>query len=358
MQKKNLKMYVMAIMVMGVIVGSYMYRTMSERPAFTLQKVEKGNITETIEVSGKIVPQVSTDLSFQKIGKVAEIDHAVGDAVRTGDVLARLDSSEIGTQLDAANNKVTAAEAILKQYQENLKSAKYKLKVIKADSSLTYNDKKVQEKVIDADASLVDAQAAQVAAAKDNAAYYTLQKQKNNLVAPVDGIISEKNIEVGETVAVAAPVMTLISQNDYKIEAYVAQSDVSKIQVGARAKVELKASGNNDSLAAKVVSVDPAETNENGVSGYKVTLEFESALPGIRSGLSADISIALGQKNGVLVVAQKDVIQKDGQSFVMVPDARGQENLKQVQTGVSGQDNVEIVSGLNDGDQIFSLQSK
>ena len=358
MKKVSVELSILAILVIGVIAAGYIYRAMSERPTFTLQKVMVGNVTETVEATGTIVPQVSTVLSFQVAGRIAAINHSAGDSVKKGDILVSLDSSDANVLLKQANDQKAAATAAVEQATENFKGAQYKLDTLERDGTSKYYDKKVQEKTIAAASAAEDLQQALLASATSSVQYATLQLQKNYLLAPADGVIAEKNVEVGESVAMADPVMTLISQHDYKIEAYVSQMDVAQIKVGDTATVSIKSSGNGKDLTAKVTLIDPAETQQDGVSGYKVTFEFNSNDPSIRSGLSADVSIALGEKTGVAVVAKEDLVQKDGQNFVMVPDAQGKEILKQVQIGMAGKDSVEIVSGLQIGDSIFSLQTK
>lgn len=356
MKKKDLKLAIIAIVILGIIVGSYMYHVMAERPVFVLKTVGTGNLSEAVSATGKVVPDTSADLSFERSGKIVKIDHAVGDQVKAGEVLASLDGSDAAAQLDQAKSQADAARGVLKQYQENLKSAKYKLKALKADSTQTYNDKQEQEKIIDADGALVDSQTAQVAAADANVKYLSLQAAKNNLTAPFDGTVSVKDAEEGETVAAGAPMFTLISPA-YKIEAYFSQADVAKLKIGDSAQVSLEASGSGQNLPAKVTAIDPSATQMNGVSGYKVTLKLDADAQ-LRAGLDADVSIKVGEHDNVVTVFKVDVIEKDNESYVMVPDARGKETLKKVQTGISSGNETEIVSGLSAGDQIFSLQGK
>lgn len=356
MKNKNLKLSIIAIVVLGIIIGSYLYHVMAERPVFVLKTVRTGNLSEAVSATGHVVPDISADLSFERSGKIVKIDHAVGDQVKAGEVLASLDGSDVVTQLDQAKFQADSARAVLKQYQENLKSAKYKLKALKADSRQTYNDKQEQEKIIDADEALVDSRIAQVASANANVKYLSLQVAKNKLTAPFDGIVSVKDAEEGEVVVAGAPIFTLISSG-YKIEAYFSQKDVARLKIGDRAQISLEASGNGQDLSAKVTAIDPSATQMKGVSGYKVTLKLDSDAK-LRAGLDADISIKVGEHNNVVTVSKADVVKKNNQLYVMVPDAQGKETLKKVRTGISSGNVTEIVSGLSAGDQIFSLQSK
>ncbi len=358
MEQKNLTLSMIALVIIGTITGSYMYRVMSARPTFSLQTVQRGNVQETVSLTGTVVPETSVDLSFEKTGRINAINYVVGDNVSAGDVLASLDSSDEQLRLNQANAGVASAKAILEQYQENFKGAKYKLDALERDGVSKYNDKKVQEKVIDANEALVKAQEAQVLSAQNNAAYYGLQLGKNYLRAPITGIITQKNIEVGETAESAKTVFTIIKKDKYKIETYASQLDVAKLKVGDDSQISIKASGILNVLSAKIISIDPSATMQSGNSGYKVTLEFDATSSEVRAGISADALIKVGEKNDAVTISKADLIQKDNQNFVMVPDAQGKESLKKVEIGIMGSDIVEIVSGLNSGDEIFSLMTK
>jgi len=97
---------------------------------------------------------------------------------------------------------------------------------------------------------------------------------KTVLSAPFDGIVTSVNAKLGQTVAIGAPMVGMISNANYQIEGYVSEADAAKIHNGETANVTLDAYGSSVLFPVKVVLVDPAETVQNGVSSYKVTFQF------------------------------------------------------------------------------------
>jgi HlyD family secretion protein len=176
---------------------------------------------------------------------------------------------------------------------------------------------------------------------------------KRIIRAPIDGVITDIRTEVGENISSGTPVISLISSNQFQIEANLPESDVAKVEIGAEADVTLDAYGSDVIFHAKVVAVDPGETVIDGVATYKTTLQFIETDPRIKSGMTADILIKGEQKEGVLSVPQRAIIVRDGKKYVQVLEGeKVQEKL--IQTGLRGSDgSVEVTDGLQAGEQVI-----
>lgn len=358
MNKKFFVTLIVAILIIGFSVGSYIWSWTSERPNLSPASVQTGNIAETVRITGSIQPETTAELGFEKAGRITELDAAVGDHVKAGQVLARVDDLDTAAQEAQALAQVDQASAVLKEYQEKTKADKYLLEKVEKESTHTYQDTMIQRKQVDADNALMAAQQAAIQAAQQNLTYNQIQVSKATIVAPFSGIISAKNNEVGDVVASAAPVYTLITGNDYKIEAYASEADVSKIKPGDPAEVDLQADGSESGFQTQVVSVDPAAVMENGVPSYKVTLKFSGDSATVKVGDSVDVTITTAQKNDAMIVPAQDVITKNGKSYVTVSEL-GLPVLKEVQTGIaSAAGQVEIISGLTDGQKILSVNAQ
>jgi len=102
-------------------------------------------------------------------------------------------------------------------------------------------------------------------------------------------------IAVSNTVNLV-PIITMIDDNNFEIDAYASELDVKNISVGQNAKVTLDNDG-QQVLDAKVAAVDPAATLQNNVSSYKVTLNFTESNLKLSSGTDANVEIGLGNLN-------------------------------------------------------------
>jgi hypothetical protein len=145
----------------------------------------------------------------------------------------------------------------------------------------------------------------------------------------------------------------MTSANIFQIESYVPEINIALIKFGDSAKITLDAYGDNTFFEAKVVSIDPAETVRDGVSTYKIKLQFIEKDERIKSGMTANVAIIIFNKPHVIVVPGGVVLEQDGKKFVQIKN--GKEILeREVTTGdVSLLGQIEIVSGLEDGEQVI-----
>jgi RND family efflux transporter MFP subunit len=282
-----------AILVVGFIIGSYLYKDLSQRPTAQLQKE---NVAKIINLNGKVKSENESDLGFEIGGRVIALNYKVGDRVSRGAVLAKVDSSDLNAQYQSALNEVESAKAVLEKNEKLVKVDEYKLKSLK-HSGADSNTKKAQEAQISADKATVESQEATVRALINSAQVIKDDTGKTVILAPFNGLITKQDVKVGE-IAVSntvnpLPILTLVDENNLQIEAYASQLDVKNIFVGQVAKVTL----DNDEgkiLEAKVISVDPAATIVNNISTYKVVLNFSDKSLRPTLGTDANIEINLG----------------------------------------------------------------
>lgn len=184
-----------------------------------------------------------------------------------------------------------------------------------------------------------------------------LQNAKNELSdyyikAPFDGVITMIDAKVGEIASPNVPLVKMMSAGTFQIESYVPEVNIAQIKFGDEASITLDAYGENVLFYAKVISIDPAETIRDGVSTYKIKLQFDTTDERIKSGMTASVKIIIFSKPNVIVIPGGVVFDKDGKKFVQVKiDEEVVE--KEIVLGITsplGQ--VEVVSGLSDGDKV------
>ena len=212
----------------------------------------------------------------------------------------------------------------------------------------------------------------QLEQAKASLALIQVQISKYRLVAPFSGVVANVDIKAGQIISPNEVMVSMIGRTKFQIEANISEADIAKISVGDGAKVTLDAYGDESVFTAKVVHIDPAGRVIDGITVYKVTLEFDLVDERILSGLTADIDILTDQKGGVLYIPSRNVIYKNGKKYVKVfvgedsNDSRfasltsvskkDDQNIFEIEieTGLKGSDGgVEVISGLNEGDQLI-----
>ncbi|MDD5489997.1 MAG: efflux RND transporter periplasmic adaptor subunit, partial [Candidatus Moranbacteria bacterium] len=321
-------------------------------PVYSEIEVKKGEIQEIFSLDGKVQPQDSADLGFEIGGKIVKLNFEVGDSVKAGTILANVNAADLQAEYRAAQALAKSARANVEQYDELLKKEKAKLDSLKKTSTANSADKRAQKRQIEASEAEVAVQEAQLEAAFENAKAAGAQIPKTAVAAPFDGIISKQDVKTGEVVQADAPIITLISPDSFKIEAFASEIDVNKIRIGDSAQITLDDQPGKN-FAAKIVAIDPAESTVNNVSNYKITLNFSENVENLRSGVGANVSVVSKNKGGVLVVPKDAIFEESGKKYVYA-SKNGLRVKAKVQTGINGSNNtIEIVSGLVEGDKLF-----
>lgn len=277
---------------------------------------------------------------------------AMSDPTIRGDV-SSADQTTVNTNISNMNtaltNISTAQQTIVSQKitnQTNINSAENTLKKAKDDLA------KVQAGPRDVDAAVYRAKVE-----KARASMVELQQKLSDatLKSPIDGVVSKVNIKIGE-VAIAGgdSVISLISPNKFQIEVDIPEADIGKIELGDMVKIILDAFP-EEFWPGQVAEMEPAETLVDGVVYYRVTVIFDKIDEKIKSGMSADVTIQTDKKESVIAVPYRAIIYKNNKRFVKILE---EETFKEVEVevGIRGSDgNVEIVSGINEGDKVVTF---
>lgn len=258
----------------------------------------------------------------------------------------------IESQKISNQNNVSSAQTGVNSAQSALTSAQNELALEKAGAApeqIASQEAQVKQ----AEANL-SAQAAEVKSAEANVKNIQAQLAKTIIFSPIDGVVTSQDAKIGEIISANSPLVSLISEAKFQIEANVPEADIAKVKIGDMAEVTLDAYGSDVVFEAKVISIDPAEIMIEGVATYKTTLEFTKEDDQIRSGMTANVDILTAKRQNVIFVSSRAVITKDGQKLVLVDMGNSKQEERKIETGLRGSDgNIEIISGLNAGEKVI-----
>jgi len=233
----------------------------------------------------------------------------------------------------ASTEEIQTQETLIKQAEFNLKAK--------------------QAQVKQAEASLKAKQAV-VTEAQANAKKILAQIEKTKLKAPITATLAKQDIELGEIISANTPIITLISKANLEIEAKIPEADIAKVKLNDKAIVTLDAYTDDVEFQAFVQKIDQVETMVDGVSTYKVKLNFVQPDQRIRSGMTANLDIITAQKNNIIAIPARAVISNNGDKKVRLLSQNGFVKEKKVTTGLRGSlGNIEITSGINPGDKVI-----
>jgi multidrug efflux pump subunit AcrA (membrane-fusion protein) len=184
---------------------------------------------------------------------------------------------------------------------------------------------------------------------------------KAEIRSPISGSVTEVSFEIGEQVTATTPVVTVqTTQEQFKIVADVAESDISKVSIGDQVELSFDAFGSDVVAFGTVGKIDPAEKTVESVVYYEVTIylnEGQSSFV-LRPGLSVDLVITTEVREGALTVSQRAVTSEEDKKYVRVLKEGKQEKLE-VAVGLRGDmGRVEILSGIREGDQIIIRENE
>lgn len=310
------------------LVGFVWYWSTRSDPSLNVvtETVSRTDVSETVSISGELVPVSYADLSFQIIGQVKEVYVKEEELVKANDPLAVLDRSVQVSQLAAAEVALRIAEEAEKLVLRNKDDL---------DPEERHAKKLASE------------------AAREDIRTLRAQMEKSVIRAPFDGRITRVDLRSGETASVGVPVFRIVRESSLVVEARVPESDIVKLSVGMEASVTFDALDSSDIFQAKVTAIDPSATIVQDVVSYVVTFEVPGVDGRLRDGMSADIDVVTAKRDRVLAVPFRALIARGEKTFATLSRSDGTTEEVQVKTGLEGDDGtVEILSGLKEGDVI------
>lgn len=176
------------------------------------------------------------------------------------------------------------------------------------------------------------------------------------IVAPVAGTVTKVPIKVGEFTPSGAAV-TMLGEAPYRIEMYVSEIDVTKIQQSQSGSVKLDAFP-GEFFTLKVSQLDDSSTDRDGVSKYRVRLDFLDQVESqrVKLGMTGDAMVITGFSKDVIYVPIRAVLeQDDGSEYVRVLKDDGTIEERVVQTGMEGEASTIEVLGVEEGETVVVL---
>ncbi len=175
---------------------------------------------------------------------------------------------------------------------------------------------------------------------------------KHYLYSPVDGKIIKIHYEVGEAVSAYSPVLEIISDKGFEVSADIYEEDVVEIELGTPVKISFPAFPKKI-YQGRVSFVSPKEKIKDDVVYYEVKISFEKEVPEmVKSNMTVDLIIPLEEKNNVLVVPRSAIFRENGKEVVWVLVGKDIKK-REVEIGLRGEEFVEIISGLKEGERVL-----
>lgn len=310
-------------------------------PAVQVEPVKKQDINAFLVLNGTVEPERKVEVYSRLSAYVKDIVKEEGAVVEKGAVLALLDDSEIRISHRQAEIQLKQAELTLKDESANYERSK------ELKETDMISDQDIQLAQATYNKARLDHQA-KLEAFKD----LDMQLSYTRIKAPVGGYVTERMIEVGTRVNMNQQVFTVEDFSPLLIKVYVPTSDVVNL------KTEMESEVSTDVLGTRVFKgriklINPRIDVQSGT--VKVTVEVFDDTHNLKPGMFVETRILIRNKPGAIVVPKKAVSYKDDKAFVFVFKREGmdmQVEKRDITTGISEGDFIEVVSGLEAGERI------
>ncbi len=333
--------------VMLITKGSSQATNRSGRPpvAVEVDSVRYGPIQEVETFVGSVTPIYQYILAPKVSGRVIQIKKRIGDWVKRGEVVARIDDSEY-------QQAVREAEANLKIAQATLREATSQFALAKQDLERVQS---LQEKGI-ASSSELDAAQTNFTAQKSRLELATAQVDQRDaalksanirlgytaLVATEPGFIGERYVDVGSLLAPNAPVVSIIGIDTVIVQTTVIERIYGRVQIGQPAEVQVDAYPSRI-FVGKVARIAPLLQEASRVAKMEVEVVNDSLL--LKPGMFTRVRVVLAMKDTAQLVPSQALVNRAGQNVVfVVPYNATVAKQELVQIGISAPEKIEIVA--------------
>jgi HlyD family secretion protein len=402
---------VVAIAVIGAVVGFSVSRESRSKTVVQTGKVEKKDLVQVVTASGEVRPRRYVNVGANVSGRLVEIHVLEGERVRKGQVLAKVESERYEAVQRQSEAGVAAARADLQRTEADVAAAKLAFDRAKR----MQQDKLIADSAFDQAEAEWKMKTANVESARKRVAQLQAQLEstrddlvKTTVISPMDGVVTNLPKEAGEMVIGAMSfsptvIMTVADLSVMECEVMVDETDFRNLKLGQEAKIKVDAleglelKGEVTEIGASALvrgSGSQAATQTalgantgNQPKDFKVTITIQDPPANLRPGLNATADITTAKREKVLAVPVQAVVvrevdkegkvvdpdavagggpEREGNTVAQAGRAKGEEKdgvfvvdgekavFKPVKTGIMGETDIEITEGLGDGQVIVT----
>ena len=273
----------------------------SARPAWTTVAIDRGTISAQVTASGTLKPRVLVQVSSQVSGRVAEVRVDFEDRVAKGQILARIDTSTLRAQLAQVNASLAVARANLLEARTNADAADrtyQRQKALAGQSLISGADLEVAETALASARARVTAQEAQVAQVRASLEQAQANLGYATIYAPLDGVVINRAVDVGQTVAASLQAPTLFTiAGDLRlmqIDTSAAESDVGRLERGMKVTFTVDAFPGKQ-LDGVVRQIRNQATTVSNVVTYDAVIDVENTNGRLRPGMTANCTFVISE---------------------------------------------------------------
>jgi HlyD family secretion protein len=414
-RNKKILIAVGVVVILGAIVFANLKFKQQTGTTVNVEAVQKRDLQAVVSASGKIQPHNTVNISADTMGRVTNLAIEEGQRVTKGQFLLQIDPRNLSSAVNQTEASLGAARATMEQLRVQSESSKASLKV--AEDSVARqrqlwkgglttkealdnaeNQLKMQQAQANAADRQIEVQRSrmqQEQASLENAKY---NLSKVRIESPIDGIVTRRNIEEGETVVIGTMnnagtvLLTVADMSDIEAQVEVDETDIPNVSLGQKAKITIDAASGK-SFSGHVVEIGNSPIQATGTAASQATnflvkVKVDDQIPDVRPGFTCTAEITTATRQQVISIpiqattVREMVVDKDGTivrddpkaakrpgSAVQAQELKPGQERKElegvfvvkdnkamftpIKTGIAGEKYFEATAGVNVGDQVI-----
>lgn len=310
---------------------------------------KRGRISKYFESTSRVSAENKVDVISKGMGICVEVFVEEGESVKEGQILAKLDTSEVETQI-----------------------LQTKVNIEKCKSALAIAEQSLKEGI----GSKVERDNAKFAleAAEATLKIQQLQLKNQTITAPINGVVTKKNITKGAMISVGMPVFSIVDPNSYYVPINIPEREISKITRGQEAEIYID-SCPEKKYKAVIDKISPTIDSSSGT--VRATLKFinyDKESDCIKDYAFSRIKLVMETRDNVLIIPKDAVVEESGRKYIYIAEKLGsntneESNIKlqpteediyiakkvEIEVGLEDSSNIEIISGINENTMVITL---
>jgi len=352
--------------------------------------LERGSLDRRLQLTGTVVAEAQVDVFSKVSGILEEIEVEQGDGVKTDQVIAVVEREEREAKLQesraaldvlkagwaqmetgARPEEIVQAEELVRQTEARWRNSleNYtRLKTLKQRDFISQqrlDEAMLQVTISEAEHNSAkekltlmrkgarqedrDALLAQIRKAEATVRLAEINLKNATIRAPINGIISKRFLDQGAFVTTTAPLIRIVAMDVVKVAVPVVEGELAQIRPGSHAEIRVDTYP-DELFRGSVVRISPTVDAQTRTADVEIQVGNHDHR--LKPGMFARASLIVQRRDGVLLLSKDSLLREKGASRVFVHD-NGKASLKEIMLGLEGEQYIEVLKGLQEGDEVI-----
>jgi len=364
MKKTIFSVLILILFAGAAFAGGFPFFGKTEKTsAYETVPVKKKTISASILATGSVKPIIGAEVKVgaRISGKVEHLYANIGDRVEKDQVIAEIEQKDLEAQVAQAEANLKAADAGVGVSKASFWPAVSAETDYGAKGTTYFPSQgdnfaglKVTVPLFNGqDLYTIKQSKAVKEATKAALDFSKIQMSYATIKAPISGVIASVTTQEGETVAAglnAPTFVTIIDLSRLQVDAFVDETDIGRVKVGQKALFTVDTYPDKEFIG-KVKAIYPKAIIQENVVNFDVVIEIDDPnIELLRPDMTTSVTIYQEERSGVLVIPRAAVTKEGASKFVLVKQDSGNFEKRTIKTGMTSGSDVEVASGLNEGE--------